>query len=87
MDNLISRQAAIDAIEKIKIAWINVNDKLPNVQENVIVSIHDDLGDTVFDYTSFGWLTPDKKYWIVDNEICNRVTFWMPLPEPPEDDK
>lgn len=62
--------------------WIPVTERLPNKQEEVIVSYHDTLGDMSFDYTAPGWITPDGEYWIVDNEINNYVVAWMPLPEP-----
>ena len=67
--------------------WIPVSEKMPNRQELVIVSCHDTLGDTSFDYTSSAWATTDGEYWIVDNEINSHVTAWMPLPEPYKGDK
>lgn len=62
--------------------WIPVSEGLPPSREEVIVSICDETGDTRYNYTSHGWLTTDKEYWIVDNEINNYVVAWMPLPEP-----
>ena len=63
--------------------WVRCEEKLPNSQELVIVAITDTAGDTPFSYTSCGWLTTDKEYWIVDNDICGYVVAWMPFPEPP----
>ena len=62
--------------------WISVNERLPVSQELVIVSVCDTTGDTEFSYTSFGWLTSEKEYWIVDGEENGYVTHWMKLPEP-----
>ena len=64
--------------------WIPCSERLPHgsYSDLVNVSIHDDSGDTPFDYTSCGWVTTDGEYWIVDNEINNHVVAWMPLPEP-----
>lgn len=64
--------------------WIPCSERLPHgsCSDLVNVSIHDDSGDTPFDYTSCGWVTTDGEYWIVDNEINNHVIAWMPLPEP-----
>ena len=62
--------------------WIPCSERLPEGRTEVIVSCTDDSGDTKFRYTSSGWVTTDKEYWIVDNEINNFVVAWMPLPEP-----
>lgn len=62
--------------------WIPVSEHLPNAQTEVIVSCTDDSGDTKFRYTSSGWITTDKEYWIVDNEINNFVVAWREMPEP-----
>ena len=62
--------------------WISITEKLPWTDTNVLVTVLDDSGDTSWSYTSVGWLTPDGKYWVVDNEVCYGVIAWMPLPEP-----
>ena len=41
---------AIDALKQT--AWIPVGERLPNGQENVIVTIYDDHGDTPWEYTT-----------------------------------
>jgi len=66
--------------------WRRVEDGLPRGQELVIVAVKDTAGDTPFWYTQCGWITTDGEYWIVDNEICDYVVAWMPLPEPPKED-
>ena len=59
--------------------WIPVTERLPDKSgENVIVSIHDDSGD----YASFGWYAVKGKFWVVDNEVNERVVAWLPLPIP-----
>lgn len=74
----------VDSLEALPSAqqWIPCSERLPIEREEVIVSCHDDSGDTPFDYTSCGWVTTDGEYWIVDNEINNHVIAWTPLPEP-----
>ena len=64
--------------------WIPCSERLPHGSwsDLVNVSIHDDSGDTPFDYTSCGWVTTEGEYWIVANEINTHVVAWMPLPEP-----
>lgn len=86
-EDLKKREQAVRiAIEALKTQqWILVNERLPESQTNVLVSVHDTTGDIAFDYSSYGWITTDKECWIVDNEICNYVVAWMPLPEPYEE--
>ena len=62
--------------------WIPCKEKLPKYGENVIVSIHDDSGDYACDYASFGWYAVKGKFWVVDNEVNERVVAWLPLPRP-----
>ena len=62
--------------------WIPVTEKLPCTETDVLITVLDDSGDTPWKYTLRGWLTPDGKYWVADNEICHGVIAWMPLPEP-----
>lgn len=64
--------------------WIPCSDRLPDNTDLVIVWVKDDMGDTSFDYSSSGWITTNKEYWIVDGEINNYVIAWMPLPKPYE---
>jgi hypothetical protein len=62
--------------------WISVEDRLPSISEEVIVAIYDDRYDSPWKYTSSGWLA-SKDIWIVDNNVCYDVTYWMPFPEYP----
>lgn len=80
LQSIIDKMPTIEPEQK----WIPVSERLPHgsCSDLVNVSIHDDSGDTPFDYTSCGWVTTDGEYWIVDNEINNHVIAWMPLPEP-----
>ena len=106
MDDLISRQAAIDAlierdpncgidsaevIRELPSAqqWIPCSERLPEDEEEVIVSVRDDSGDNTLNYSSFGWYACAGDFWVVDNEANERVIAWMPLPDPykePADD-
>ena len=64
------------------VQWVLCSDRLPNSEEQVIVTCHDTGGDTAFNYTSCGWVTRNGEYWIVENEINPYVIAWTPFPKP-----
>lgn len=74
----------IDKCKENTDEWIKINPQddstYPKEQTQVIVSIHDDSGDTPYDYTASGWHV--LKIWIVDNEINYHVIAWRPFPIP-----
>lgn len=79
---------AADAIEKLsKPRWIPVTERKPKADDLVIVAIHDDSGDTPYDVTNVGFYLDvfPLGIWVVENERCNYVTHWQPLPEPPKE--
>jgi hypothetical protein len=78
----VATQAA-DAIEELsKPRWIPVTEQKPKTDDIVIVAIHDDSGDTPYDVTNVGFYLDvfPLGIWVVENERCNYVTHWMPLP-------
>ena len=85
--DILERMPTADVPERNVGKWTPVSEGLPESQTEVIVSCTDDSGDTKFRYTSSGWLTTDKEYWIVDNEINNFVVAWREMPEPYREDK
>lgn len=62
--------------------WISVKDRLPPLQEYVIVAICDKSGDSPYRYTASGWMA-SQTIWIVDNDVCSYVTHWAKFPAPP----
>ena len=88
--NLIQSKMA-DKIDELKkqladsVRWIPIEKGSPNNDEDVIVSVLDDHGDTPWKYTTVAWLC--NGVWISDNEVLfGSVTAWMPLPKPYERD-
>lgn len=80
--------------------WHRVEERLPNVDEEVLVfavgKLDGFIGDTVIALTSMSdtnWLNYHKKvdepYWLDPWQYFltdYRITHWMPLPEPPKED-
>jgi hypothetical protein len=88
MRQLLSEAA--DAIENLsKPRWIPVSERKPKTDDIVIVAIHDDSGDTSYDVTNVGFYLDvfPLGIWVVENERCNYVTHWQPLPPAPKEDK
>lgn len=52
--------------------WISVNERLPEVGKDVLVTIKDDSADSPNYYTSVGWYYIGA--WIVENTLCYQVT-------------
>ena len=84
-EDMLFIDAIVDMLEnlpeKSKQKWIPVSEALPKNDDWVIVSIYDNDGDTLWQYTTPGFYVPYGKCWIVDNEYCGNVIAWMPLPE------
>lgn len=78
--------------------WISVNDRMPDVEEDVLVFAEGKtggvIGDTVIAitkrfYPMRGW-KPESTYidWVAPWAYFTAnydITHWMPLPEPPEE--
>lgn len=88
-------RAAADLLEQDaeKTSWISVKDRMPESGEEVIVfaigKYDGFIGDTVYAMSMIldrpsgkSWAVP-WQYFDVDYEI----THWMPLPEPPKEEK
>lgn len=68
--------------------WIDVKERLPENDDTVIANYQCRGGawrisEVIFD----GYDQPDhldKDAWYVDGYVVERVTHWMPLPDPPK---
>lgn len=67
--------------------WIPVEERLPEDRSDVLVVAywHERWG------VYMGWCAPERAEWSVHIGIGDRndvaVTYWMPLPEPPEEER
>ena len=77
-EKLIDAQPTIEAP-----TWIPCSERLPNNDEEVIVSVEDDRADNIFKYTTTAWRYGDV--WVSDNERICGIIAWMPLPKPYEE--
>ena len=77
-------------IEKLRAQlprWIPVEERLPEDRSNVLVVAywHERWG------VYMGWCAPERAEWSVHIGIGDRndvvVTYWMPLPEPPKEER
>ena len=76
---MIRRQPTVDASEVLRNQWTSVKDKLPKKFEPVIVCREG--GKVEQGYKDV------MDWWKVYGTRTKKVTHWMPLPEPPEEDK
>lgn len=77
---VIDEQKTVDAAELLRDQWLSVEDRLPETEEEVLV----------LTISKNGNINVDKGYF-ANGRFVHRgsavVTHWMPLPEPPEEDK
>lgn len=80
---LVTKESA----ELLERRWIPVTERLPEDRSDVLVVAywHERWG------AYMGWCAPERAAWSVHVGIGNRsdiaVTHWMPLPEPPEEER
>lgn len=73
---------AADAIEELsKPRWIPVTERLPDGINDVLV-----YAGVLFSYITVGYYDGLWKFSFNDSEIAWGADYWMPLPEPPEEE-
>lgn len=78
---------AKESAELLERRWIPVEERLPEDRSDVLVVAywHERWG------AYMGWCAPERAAWSVHVGIGDRsdiaVTHWMPLPEPPEEER
>lgn len=77
---------AADAIEELLAAvphWISVEERLPEGKGDYWCNVRSyNFDDTYYQHEV--WF--DGESFVIDGVCTDRVTHWMPLPAPPEDD-
>lgn len=76
-----TEKAAAEAIRALRFKWTSTEDQLPKPYQGVIVARLYEAGKPLRVeagmLTTYGW-------WKVYGTNCKKVSYWMPLPEPPE---
>lgn len=82
----VLKEKALQAISNLESysPWIDPEDKLPQEEEEVIITVKDELGDTSFLYTTYGWYFDGN--WFSDNKRIFGVRAWRFFPEPYKED-
>lgn len=68
-----------------EIAWVNVNDRLPNREDRILLVFVDEE----IDCRRTIWFSHSQKKWMESRSIDyheetkKKITHWMPLPKPP----
>lgn len=82
-----ARYAEEIAVAQERTRWVPVEERLPKDRGNVLVVAfwHERWG------VYMGWCAPERADWCVHIGIGDRddvlVSHWMPLPEPPEEER
>lgn len=86
---LIAFNMAIEALEQEpKIRWFPVNERLPEEDERVLISVNGNRGKRVRSATYLGgnsksFWSDTGEFWDLNKDEKNLIA-WMPLPEPYE---
>ena len=85
--HIAALQQEIEKLRRQVPRWIPVEERLPEDRSDVLVVAywHERWG------VYMGWCAPERAEWSVHIGIGDRndvaVTYWMPLPEPPEEER
>lgn len=60
--------------------WISVDDRLPNLHENVFICALNDDNDR---YYANAYFNPNNKFLMIGGRNAKRVTHWMQISAPP----
>jgi len=74
--------------------WINVNDRLPTIGDEVLIIDNDSSVGIAFLNKGLKWyeaqtwtfVSGDWGHYDNDTEVDNKVTHWQPIPEAPSEE-
>ena len=93
---MIRRQPTVDAADVLREQWISVKDRLPDEEGKYIVIAYNGITiDILYFYKRYPYcnkgIRTDRPVWCGYDDYgdfeVKSVTYWMPLPEPPEGGK
>lgn len=66
--------------------WIPCSERLPDVDDNYLCAFHFEAGNKNYASTLFFYATDPSPHFQCEDIRLLKVTHWMPLPEPPEEE-
>lgn len=82
-ENIEAIRDYIQQLEAKVPRWISVEERLPDVNVDVVLIIPRNDGPCI----RVGWLRESGRWWAAGQGLVPYdVTHWMPLPEPPKED-
>ena len=81
--------AYIRQLEAQQPRWISVGERLPEDAERVYVALRGGAGGVYIAQYFKNKCQPQEDFWMLENdwEVPASPTHWMPLPQPPEEEK
>lgn len=79
----------IQQLEAQQPRWISVGERLPEDAERVYVALRGGAGGVYIAQYFKNKCQPQEDFWMLENdwEVPASPTHWMPLPQPPEEEK
>lgn len=72
--------------EAHKQRWIPCSERMPEVDDNYLCTYHFEAGNKNYVSTLFFYATDQSPHFQCEGLRGLKVTHWMPLPEPPEEE-
>ena len=73
----------MDSFDRFDMDWISVNERMPNTRSAVLATDGDSVAMMFLHYDKTNQYKP---VWL-GSPMHNEITYWMPLPEAPDDEE